>query len=174
MGRRVTLVILKSAWNFTKSQAIKVFDFKGWIVFLVSWHQSLQESEIFQNYAKTYCHFTSMEIPLYVGTLTRELSWINSSVSILFSQGSGHGSSDLSIWRYSSRINAWQGKNWEHRDKWYSWVSSSDSWHSTLWLKLILPKGTTSAGKQMGNKRSLRKCHTSDPSTTTSLQRSVA
>lgn len=67
-----------------------------------------------------------------------------------------------------------RGKNSEHRGKWYSWVSSADSWHSTLWLELILPKGTTCASKQMGNKRSLRKCHTSNPSTTTCLQSYVA
>lgn len=145
-----------SAWNFEKSQAIKVFILKSWIVFLTSWYHSLQGSEIFQNYAKAYCHFTSMEFPLYVGTHS-ELPWINSSMSILFSRGSGCGSSVLPIQRSPSRINAGQGKNSEHRDKWSSWVSSSDSWHSTLWLKSILPKGATCASKQMGNKRSLRK-----------------
>lgn len=92
-----------------------------------------------------------MEIPLYMGTHVRVLSRINNSVSILFSQGWGHGSSDLPIWRSPSRITAGQGKNSEHRGKWYSWVSSADSWLSTLWLELILPKATTCASKQMGN-----------------------
>lgn len=102
------LVISKPARNFKKSQAIKVFILKSWIIFLTSWYQSLQESEIFQNYAKTYCHFTSMAFPLFVGTHS-QLSWINN----LFSQGSGHGNSVLPIWKSPSRINAGQGKNWD-------------------------------------------------------------
>lgn len=153
------LVISKPAWNFKKSQAIKVFNFKSWITFLTSWHQSLQGSEIFQNYAKTYTSLPWNSLCMSVHTHKK---------TVLDQQLHEH-SVFPGFWTSPSRISAGQGKNSEHRAKWCSWVSS-DSWHSTLWLKLILPKGTTCASKQMENKRSFRKPHTSDPSTTTCLQ----
>lgn len=50
-----------------------------------------------------------------------------------------------------SRITAGEGKNSEFRVEWRSSILSANPWHSTLWLELILPTGTTCAPKQMGN-----------------------
>lgn len=155
MGRSAALVIQKSEWNLKKSQAIKAVQLRKLNHFLTSWHQSLQGNETTQTDAKML-NLTALQAD-------RSVCGHTHASAILDEQLCEHSVfPELRTWQIwfthmeISRITVGEGKNSEPRSEWRRWVLPANSWHSTLWLELILPTGTTCASKQMGNKWSLR------------------